>query len=415
VAVEVGGIVVHAESDPRFLRLGCIRLGPVSEADGAPVTILVNERLPEPDRCVVLLHELSHYVLHFPLLLRAQWVEALSNDLPELEVLFAALAHAHVPGGLATLERQANLLTSVFLVPWPPRAWSALQREHRIFDGMDDAPVPERIVRSLRPYFTELAPVQGWDRAADAARLRQLGDREAEAAVDLNHATPGTLLRAIFAAVQDRDEGERVPIDEMSGMLRPLLDGFDAALADLRAAVIARAPVDRRAAMRDHLGSVVTLHLLAREGAWSPSLLHRPAAPDDEAAGELGPLSPGADRELVPPRGWDQPHMIFPRLALEPVSWNLEGDPDGDWVRVDRRDGPVGTIAEYLDTAPPGYGLALYRFTSWRKARVRRDARRLSLPPELASLLPPGVDAEEARAVLEAVLDEAADTQGAPS
>jgi hypothetical protein len=154
--------------------------------------------------------------------------------------------------------------------------------------------------------------------------------------------------------------------------------------------------------------------VLAEAGAWSPSLLRRPTAPD-EAAGELGPVSPGADRELVPPRGWDEPHMIFPRLALEPASWNLEGDPDGDWVHVDRREGPVGTIAEYLDTAPPGYGLALYRFTSWQKARVRRDARRLTLPPELASLLPPGVDGEKARAVLEAALDDTPDAQGEPS
>lgn len=352
--------------------------------------VLLNRVWPPAQQCVVLLHELAHYILHFPLLLQAQWADDLSDWAPELELFWAAYCTRYIPGGIATLEHQANLLASCFLMPLTPSARKAWHNEHLISDGRDMRKSPELMAEALLPYFEELREKVRGQHLQQWRKLRKWSKKASKNVADLNHAAPASLPLAIFAALREREAGEIVDINDMTNLVMKAHAAFQQLLSDVSTQVVPETtPSERFHAQQAALLRCVDESIVNDAAAWAPSLENRMRckAPPEESASELGALYPDADRVLIPPKGWNERHMLFPRQSLQPTMWNLEGALQGEWVPLGQLYGPVGTLDEFLAHAPPGQGLSLHRYTTWQQDLIDWEGNTPVLEPALLQAL----------------------------
>jgi len=400
--------VVLVESS-RLVRMGCIRLGWLNRRQAGRVAILVSSDLDEGQRAVVLAHELGHYFLHFPLLHTAQFVRNHSSRRPELEVLWAAMLTELLPGGVATLEAQANLFASTLIAPLHVRAWREYMLANTVTDETVLGSIEECMMRQLQPYFRTIGTgALRWDRPTEKARLLEFFERERRPARDLNDGDGTSLLRAMVAALMERDAQGTASIapDAVVATIGPPIARIKRLILDLATRHRDVAAAERESADRNFLGEQVTLRTLALARTWSPALV--PGADwDGTPAAELGALTFGAEREVIPPRGWNEMHLLFPRVELEPAPWNLEGAREGEWFerhpeRAPGRDDQCGTIDEFLEHGPAGHGVVLNRLDAWERTP---EPDRLVPDPLFVEMLRASIFATATTEDAEALLD----------
>lgn len=191
------GIRVVEERDAGFTRYGMTHLG-WYQNDGMRVTIRLRRNLPTSLRYVILAHELSHYLLHFPLLVAGQIAEQLSWSDPGYEQRYRSHIAACIPGGLPAVEASANYFASYLLLP----AWldNSSVSDH-IVEGTQCLSRAEMNWRLLQPLFPDGTPVRSWtDRATRAAAMRD----ELALYRSLNDLEGTTLYEIMVAAVNGR-------------------------------------------------------------------------------------------------------------------------------------------------------------------------------------------------------------------
>ena len=365
------GISVFEEDDPKFLRYGAIRTSRLG-SEGCEITILVNRWLDDREKYFVLAHELSHYVLHYPLLYYGQIMEEASWSKPEFELIWEDIRRS-IPGGIAMLERQANLLAIGFLIRARLTDLRAYLDENVIRTHSD--PILLMAFERLQPWFPNMRPTSTpWNRPEWRESALKLAEEKLEAVPDLNSANAESVFQAALAAAIEAEEDGLDLID--AERTQDLVDRLTkACLAPFLAIQDYNDIASERAVLRE----MIPKELLAR-----PCI-----AVESAAASEIGNFLRGADRELVPPRGWKESHCLFPRIPLRPATWNTERTMTGEWVDVrDEEHAPVGTIDEWLDW---GGGLVLYRFLAWQK----KSLEALSDPVKMVEYLQMKIENEQ--------------------
>lgn len=340
------GIGVALEPSPSFDRYGCIRLGWLDDSGkSAPVRILINSRLDDRLKYVVLAHELAHYVQHFPLLLAGQIVEEQSWIMPELEVYYHDLLRRDHPQLLRDVELDAFELASFFLIP--PR----LHPVERVASVVLEAgwnPEPALLIwRWLQPWFPESSEeLLSWSRY-DAIRKR--AEREVQSAMRAENG-PGSLFGCTLAAAL------RVEEDELSH--HRVEQGVLAVLQAILSLLAMTAPLDL-----DKAREVIRRRLSRAGEAEGPDLQN------------LDELSLGARsfcRELIPPLRPRDGTAFFRRIPLVPASFNTTGEVGGDWRYLEQLDSsPYGTVEDWRNHRPE-YGVVLYRFETWQQEILRK-------------------------------------------
>jgi hypothetical protein len=298
------GIGVIEERDPAFPRYGSINTGWFTDDGGVRVDIRLRAALPPELKYVTLAHELSHYLLHFPLLYCGQLVEELSWYAPPLETWFGEIVSEHIGEGLSDLERDANTFTSYFLIP--PR-YDTAQMASLIFEG-DRPPTPEELAwRFLQPLFPDRTAAQYSWRNLD--EMRDAVTTET-ALASINAAEPDTLYFTALQALLRRETPDA---------------------ADLREAVQSRVKLvyDRVFAELEDATD--------RDGTIDPAvLLNRISGRRKEPV--IG-TELGASRQLLAPRS-GKATQDTRRLPLAPRSSRDRAMVSGRWLRVDAADQP---------------------------------------------------------------------------
>jgi hypothetical protein len=148
------GIAVFEEPSAEFGKYGCIRLSWINdESTAVGVRILISSEFDDQLKYVLLAHEFSHYIHHFPLLLMGQTVEEQAWTIPEIELYYQQLLNSDYPDLWHDVELDAFEFTSFFLIPaklFPIRRLSNVILER----GQNPDP-GVFIWRILQPFFPD--------------------------------------------------------------------------------------------------------------------------------------------------------------------------------------------------------------------------------------------------------------------
>lgn len=190
------GIDVVEEPDADFPRYGLLTSGILGE-DGGTVTARIRSGLPTALKYVVLAHELSHFVLHYPLLYLNQLVEQLSWSFPVHADRYRQLMGIHLDP--AHVEMDANYFASYLLIPqWCDGDFASVILEGGVQPTRDE--IAWRFLQSLFPHTSGMQV--SWQNL-DAIRAR--ARHEISTLPDLNSADYGTLYQTMARAVIGRD------------------------------------------------------------------------------------------------------------------------------------------------------------------------------------------------------------------
>ena len=326
------GIAVHEESSPEFFKFGCIRLGWLQKDRTATVRILINKNLNDKLKYIVLAHELSHYCLHFEILLMGQIVEEAAWFDPQVELFYQFLLDKY-PDLLSKVELDANELATFFLLP--PWMYPMNKLSRVILEG-GQSPSPEELIwRFLQPLFPDTEMIEySWVNWQD---MKQKMLAETTLNQQDNSSLYGSLLNAAL-----RRERKQMVRKEVEELLNTLFGEFVMSFLAANQVGLGRLPE---------------------------------SFADDDKVSRLSEWSLNATsflREIVPPLNFAGPHPYFPKIPLIPASYNPQGRSDEDWWYLLRgSDSPAGTITEWLNHKE-GYGLVLYRYESWQQNILQR-------------------------------------------
>ena len=342
IARDNFGIGVFEESSPEFLKFGCIRLGWLQKDQTASVRILINKYLNDKLKYIVLAHELSHYCLHFEMLLMGQIVEEAAWFDPQVEIFYQSLLHKHA-GLISKMELDADELASFFLLP--PWMYPMKKLSDDMFEA-GQSPSPEELAwRFLQPLFPD-SEMQEYSWANWSAMKQKMVNEMADVA--FNQHDNSSLYASLLRAALRRERGETAR-EEVEDLLTQLFEEF-----------------------------VLRLMMLTQPGPGSnPENIERLVATltDEDQSLKLSELGLNATdflKEIVPPLNFSGSHPWFPKIPLVPASYNPEGRRDGDWWYLPRgSDSVAGTVTEWL-THKNGYGLVLYRYESWQREFLKR-------------------------------------------
>jgi hypothetical protein len=328
VTEEHLGIAVREELAADDARFGLLRLGFVRTSDWAvPVGVFLRGDLHEDLSYIVLAHELSHYLFHFPLLYLGALVDELARGVPEAAVVFEAAVAANV--NRQALERQADHFASNFLIP--PQY--DVQRIAGLYSEMGRQPsAAEMAWRFLQAQFPSAV-----DEELTWTNMKQM---TALAAADLAAMadTAETLYARMLKATVDRIEGLA---HDPGGVVRRGLDALQATFEEIEEVMTsvggdrARQILGARAAERD--------------------------VPESSVPDDLRPER----YELLPAASL--PAGARPRaLHLVPAADNPGGDVDGSWLDRHHPHLPADTIAGWRDALYDDVAIHLYRDEAWQ-------------------------------------------------
>jgi len=342
IVEECFGVSVFEEGSREFAHYGLIRLG----SGATPkVRILVNKRLPEKLKYIVLAHELGHYLLHFPLLLILRYVEETAWSIPEIEPYCRQLL-TDDPLVLQSVEDRADEIASFFLVP----AWvHPVQRMTAVISEGGVSPPPSELIwRFLQPLFPE-------DRFAhttwnDLAEIRKRARRDVNRLRSTTGDQTANLFERMLVAALRVDEAGAEGVTKE----RPEEEPLEPVLGAMHAVAIKVESLSAPEVRRD-------LRTLLKGTYPGPQPL---------SEGEFLPGLGTFGRELVSPLGGDGGGLLQ-RIPLEPTIYNPQGRADGDWRLRTSPGSPVGTLAEWRKWKPD-HGVVLYRFESWQKKALEK-------------------------------------------
>lgn len=344
IARDNFGIAVFEESSPEFLKFGCIRLGWLQKDQSASVRILINKHLNEKLKYIVLAHELSHYCLHFEMLLMGQITEEAAWFDPEVEIFYRSLLHKY-PGLLTRIELDADELASFFLLP--PWMYPMKSKLSEVISEGGVSPSPEELAwRFLQPLFPDSEMSEySW---ANWSQMKQKMVNEL-ADVAFNQHDNSSLYASLLRAALRRERDQMVR-KEVEDSLNQLFEEF-----------------------------VMRIMIMTQLGPGSaPENIERLVATLSEEdksfqLSELGLNATAFLKEIVPPLNFSGSHPWFPKIPLVPASYNPEGRRHGDWWYLPRGSAsPAGTITEWLDHKD-GYGLVLYRYEGWQQKLLKSN------------------------------------------
>lgn len=332
------GINVFEESRSDFYKHGCIRLGWLRDDMSAGVRILINSDLDYKLKYIILAHELSHYCLHFPILLIGQIVEETSWTIPEFELYYFELLTKYSQDFLEILESDANQLASFFLLP--PWMYPLERLSNVILEG-GAAPSPEELVwRFLQPLFPDTACQEfswiNWQQMKEKMLL--------EVNTTLNERETQSIYTSILDAAlrREREENLRKRVDKLVERITEQI---------VQAFMLTNQLESAEA--RDYIVSLMDSKKVR-------------VKPNSHSLSELGFHKTSFLKEIVPPIAHSETSSLFPKIPLIPAIYNEEGQKAGDWLYLPKGlDSPAGTVGEWLKHKH-GYGLALYRYETWQ-------------------------------------------------
>jgi hypothetical protein len=338
------GISVYEEQGADFHQYGIIRLGYDQGGPFPRVRILINSRLDNRLKYIVLSHEVAHYVLHFRLLLLADIVEAISWAVPELGQYYQyVLTGTKCPLGLR-IEEEADEFCANFIIP-PWFLGSAKPITSAISEG-GESPRPEEMIwRFLQPHFPETKFAEtSW---------RNLPSIKQQALEDQSHISEAQLLScdglfervfraALRTAQRSGDSKRQFPSEEVISKMTDLIDRIKGLPSE-----------DARKSVRKLLPS-------------------SSATKKEEVSNDFSGGVKAFRRKLIPPLR-DSGVDLYPLIPLEPAADNSLGAMKGEWV-VRNDLAQLGTIAE-LRESYRDHGMLLHQLESWQRKRHSPGSR----------------------------------------
>jgi len=313
------GITVREHRAPPNGGFGMLQTSWMDAQETVPVEILIRADLARDLKYVVLAHEFAHFVLHFPIIRKAQQFEDIARVVPEITLLLAQSLQRHLPKN--TMELHADVFASNLLIPARVdfRRWAEF-----ITEGHAPVTAEEHAWRYLTGLFPDTAGrPNGWSEYHEMREMARL-----DIAAVRQHA-PERLFEQMLRAMLSRIGGETNELSKTVGT------GMGALIADmeqLTGELIALDIEQARELARDRL----------KEGGTD--------AVELGGAGTYEPILPRASDREGP----------FQFVALVPAPDNVRGRRDGGWIDHHHPHDGAATIAGWLERIPDHVGLRLY-------------------------------------------------------
>lgn len=352
------GIAVFEESSAEFGKYGCIRLSWINdETTAVGVRILINNNLDDRLKYIILAHEFSHYIHHFPLLLMGQIVEEHACTIPEIELYYQQLLNSEYPDLWHDVELDAFEFTSFFLIPaklFPIRRLSNVILERGRNPELDV--FIWRLLQSLFPDSnTARLTWTEYDKTQERAK------RDIYTAMSIETGGDDTILfdhlfNHVLSAVL-RIEKEMISRNRVSTAIDEIMKKMTTILAK----TIDMDVEDARACIKNQVCNIVSN---SKTNTVNPG--------DITALTDFGLSSSSFGREIIPPLEPSKDSFVFPRIPLIPAIFNPEGDPEGDWQYLpEQQRSPYGTVEDWRNHRKD-HGVILYRLESWQKKLLKK-------------------------------------------
>jgi hypothetical protein len=297
---------------------GMLQTSWMDAQETVPVNILIRADLSRDLKYVVLAHEFAHFVLHFPMIRKAQQFEDIARLVPEIMLLLAQSMHRHLPRD--TMELHADVFACNLLIP----ARVDFQRwAEFITEGHEPVTAEEHAWRYLTRLFPDTAGrPDGWSEYHEMREMARL-----DLATVRRH-TPERLFEQMLQAMIFRISGRAEELSKTVGL------GMRAVIAEMEE-LTGELPLDAAQARR------IARNRLADGGA---------DAIEFRGAGEY---------ESIRPRAIDC-EGPFQFVALVPTPDNVRGRRDGRWIDHHHPSDGAVTIADWLELVPDEVELRLY-------------------------------------------------------
>jgi hypothetical protein len=297
---------------------GMLQTSWMDSRETVPVKILIRADLSRELKYVVLAHEFAHFVLHFPIIRKAQQFEDIARLVPEITLLLAQSVKRHLPRG--TMELHADVFACNLLIPARVdfRRWAEF-----ITEGHEPVTAEEHAWRYLTRLFPDTAGrPDGWGEYHEMREMARL-----ELATVHRHA-PERLFEQMLQAMIFRISGGT---EELS---KTVEQGMRTVIAEMEE-LTGMLPLDIEQARR------IARHRL-----------------EDRGAGAVEFRGAGA-YESIRPRAGDR-EGPFQFVALVPAPDNIRGRRNGRWIDHHHPGEAAATIADWLEAVPAEVELRLY-------------------------------------------------------
>ncbi len=351
ILVNNFGMHVHEERGKDFKQFGLIKLDLIdTESDelSARVEILINAHLDESLKYLVLCHELSHYVLHFRLLVFANLINRASWEIPEIGLYFSGILLQNNASILTALEDDADRLAANLVVP--PWFMFSAERATAMMMEAGQSPRPEEMIwRFLQPLFPEdkfsKLSWKNFREMKTKARKDQL--RVTNLAPDSSDGLFERVFRAALGSYQRTREGkEQIAA---ANDLELIIDQAISLLNEINSL--------ETAAARQYMAT-----LLSKLSVHTPDSL-----PQDIALSNIC-----FRRQVIPPVDWDG-QSLYPVIPLIPASYNVSDSESEDWTLFEGPRVP-GFVRDWQDWKRD-HGLLLIGRETWKREQMKKNMR----------------------------------------
>ncbi|MGH2836932.1 MAG: ImmA/IrrE family metallo-endopeptidase [Thermoleophilaceae bacterium] len=324
------GISVREELGAADNRYGLLRLGFLRTDDLAvPVAVFLRADLPDALKYVVLAHELSHYLLHFPMLYLWALIDDWGRLLPEAAPVFEAAVAQRLDRD--ALETQADHFASNFLIPPMYDLATVAEIYRETGRSPSAAELAWRFVQPLIPGAVD-EPI-GW---TNLKRMSELAAADLDAVTESPNTVYARVLRATVARVEghEHDPGQRIA------------NGLDAIQQSFDEIVEIGLSMPNEQA-RAKLGARI-------------EATAQPALPDDMLPGRFEPLPPNRVRT----------GQLARAIHLIPARANPMGDVAGLWLDRHHPTEPPLTIDGWRKSIEDDVAVRLYRHEAWQPTQL---------------------------------------------
>ena len=298
---------------------GMLQTSWMDAQETVPVKVLIRADLTRDLKYVVLAHEFAHFVLHFPIIRKAQQFEDIARVVPEITPLFAQSMQRHLPTD--TMELHADVLASSLLIPAQVdfRRWAEF-----ITEGHAPVTAEEHAWRYLTRLFPDTAGrPDGWSEYHEMREMARL-----DITTVRQHAPERLFEQMLRAMIVRVDGGTKELSKTVESGMRALIADMEELTGKLIALDIEQARELARACLKDRGSDAIEF---SGAGTYEPI---PPRAPDRE-----GP---------------------FQFVALVPAPDNVRGRRNGTWIDHHHPHDRAATIADWLERIPDNVGLRLY-------------------------------------------------------
>lgn len=299
--------------------LGMLQTSWMDAQETVPVKILIRADLARDLKYVVLAHEFAHFVLHFPIIRKAQQFEDIARVVPEITLLLAQSMQRHLPTD--TMELHADVLASSLLIPAQVdfRRWAEF-----ITEGHAPVTAEEHAWRYLTRLFPDTAGrPDGWSEYHEMREMARL-----DITTVRQHAPERLFEQMLRAMIFRVDGGTKELLKTVESGMRALIADMEELTGELIALDIGQARELARACLKDGGADAIEF-------------------------GGAGTYEP------IPPRVADG-EGPFQFVALVPAPDNVRGRRNGSWIDHHHPHDGAGTIADWLERIPDNVGLRLY-------------------------------------------------------